>query len=679
MIGGDKAAFEPLEPVFAALAPPDGYAHLGPSGAGHFVKMVHNGIEYGLMQAYAEGFELLEAKAEYGLDNAAIARLWNRGSVVRSWLLELAETALGRSPHLQDIKGYVDDSGEGRWTVQEAIDRAVPVPAMSLALFARFRSREEESFGRSSSPRCGTNSAGTKSRKKRNRRRRDGKRSHSRARRRRRERLARQHRPIPDQDGPAEVADRPRPEGHDVQSHDLRQGRRRGPDYDDQIRGLRRGGASAFGIYDELTTTDVRDAADVFKPVYDRTGGLDGFVSLEINPKLAAMPRARSSRDAALPESRPAQRDDQGARDRRGVRGRRGTDGRGDQRQHHPDVLDPAVPRNGPGLRAGHQAARRPARRRGKDPLRGQRLRQPDRHGRRRPARGPHRPRVRRAAEGAGGLAQGPGRRRQLPSLLRRFPEHLRGRGLPGARRERREYQRPLWGSTSAKNPAYSDVKYVEELIARDTVNTMPEKTFSAFLDHGRVAEALTPDASKSEAILAELGTLGISIDNVCDRLLEDGVRAFDRSLDDLLQTIEKGGQLMKPLIILGSDHAGFRIKQFIEGLLVAKCYRVEDVGTWSTASVDYPDFAEKLALRVRGGRGRKGILTCGTGIGMSIAANKVPGIRAALVCNVRDARLSIEHNNANVLVLGGGRSTGRRPGGWSPPGCGPRSRADGT
>jgi ribose 5-phosphate isomerase B len=108
------------------------------------------------------------------------------------------------------------------------------------------------------------------------------------------------------------------------------------------------------------------------------------------------------------------------------------------------------------------------------------------------------------------------------------------------------------------------------------------------------------------------------------------------------------------PWIILGSDHAGYRIKRFIEGLLVAKCYRVEDVGTWSTASVDYPDFAEKLALRVRGGRGRRGILTCGTGIGASIAANKVPGIRAALVCNVRDARLSIEHNNANVLVLGG-------------------------
>jgi ribose 5-phosphate isomerase B len=109
-----------------------------------------------------------------------------------------------------------------------------------------------------------------------------------------------------------------------------------------------------------------------------------------------------------------------------------------------------------------------------------------------------------------------------------------------------------------------------------------------------------------------------------------------------------------KPLIILGSDHAGFRIKQFIAGLLVAKGYRVEDVGTWSTKSVDYPDFAEKLALGVRAGRGRKGILTCGTGIGASIAANKIPGIRAALVCSVRDARLSIEHNQANVLVLGG-------------------------
>ena len=146
MIGGERPAFERLKPVFEALAPPGGYAYLGTSGAGHFVKMVHNGIEYGLLQAYAEGFELLEAKKEYGLDTAAIAGLWNRGSVVRSWLLELAEAALGKSPHLADIQGYVADSGEGRWAVFEAIEHEVPVPALSLALYARFRSRQKESF-----------------------------------------------------------------------------------------------------------------------------------------------------------------------------------------------------------------------------------------------------------------------------------------------------------------------------------------------------------------------------------------------------------------------------------------------------------------------------------------------------------------------------------------------------
>jgi 6-phosphogluconate dehydrogenase len=146
MIGGDKGPVDRLGPVFEALAPPGGFAHLGPSGAGHFVKMVHNGIEYGLLQAYAEGFEILEAKTEYALDKEAIARLWNQGSVVRSWLLELAEEALKKSPHLDGIKGYVVDSGEGRWTVLEAIEREVPVPALSLSLFARFRSRQENSF-----------------------------------------------------------------------------------------------------------------------------------------------------------------------------------------------------------------------------------------------------------------------------------------------------------------------------------------------------------------------------------------------------------------------------------------------------------------------------------------------------------------------------------------------------
>ncbi len=146
MIGGEEDAFRRLEPIFRTLAPEDGYAYVGPSGAGHFVKMVHNGIEYGLLQAYAEGFELLHASS-YGLDVAQLARLWNRGSVVRSWLLELAESALTRDPGLTSVKGYVEDSGEGRWTALEAVEQGVPLPAITLSLFSRFRSRQEESYG----------------------------------------------------------------------------------------------------------------------------------------------------------------------------------------------------------------------------------------------------------------------------------------------------------------------------------------------------------------------------------------------------------------------------------------------------------------------------------------------------------------------------------------------------
>ncbi len=145
MVGGEPAIFERLEPVFRTLAPPGGYAYVGGHGAGHFVKMVHNGIEYGLMQAYAEGLELLHA-SEFQLDLAAIAHLWNRGSVVRSWLLELAEQALKADPHLAAIKGHVEDSGEGRWTLQAAMDKDVPTPALAVSLFTRFRSRQGESF-----------------------------------------------------------------------------------------------------------------------------------------------------------------------------------------------------------------------------------------------------------------------------------------------------------------------------------------------------------------------------------------------------------------------------------------------------------------------------------------------------------------------------------------------------
>ena len=149
MIGGDEAAFRRLEPIFQSLAPgPDrGYGHVGPAGAGHFVKMVHNGIEYGLMQAYAEGFELMNAKQELNLDMAQISQIWRYGSVVRSWLLDLTAAALEEDPGLDALQAYVEDSGEGRWTVQESIDLNVPTPVISLSLQARFRSRQDQPFG----------------------------------------------------------------------------------------------------------------------------------------------------------------------------------------------------------------------------------------------------------------------------------------------------------------------------------------------------------------------------------------------------------------------------------------------------------------------------------------------------------------------------------------------------
>lgn len=146
MVGGEPEIVQRLEPVFLTLAPTDGYGHVGPVGAGHFVKMVHNGIEYGMMQAYAEGFEIMRAARQFDLDLHQIATIWNHGSVVRSWLLELAERALAQDPDLKALKGYVEDSGEGRWTVQAAIDFDVPAPVITLALMQRFVSRQEESF-----------------------------------------------------------------------------------------------------------------------------------------------------------------------------------------------------------------------------------------------------------------------------------------------------------------------------------------------------------------------------------------------------------------------------------------------------------------------------------------------------------------------------------------------------
>ena len=148
MIGGSTAAIAHLTPIFECLAPSPtaGWGHVGPSGAGHFVKMIHNGIEYGLMQAYAEGFSVLQHKDEFGFDLHQIAEIWRHGSVVRSWLLDLTSNALAADAELRDIAPWVSDSGEGRWTVAEAIDLDVPAPVMTLALLARLRSRDAESY-----------------------------------------------------------------------------------------------------------------------------------------------------------------------------------------------------------------------------------------------------------------------------------------------------------------------------------------------------------------------------------------------------------------------------------------------------------------------------------------------------------------------------------------------------
>lgn len=145
MIGGEKAIVDQLEPIFKTLAPENGFAHVGASGAGHFAKMVHNGIEYGMLQAYGEGFEMLKA-SQFEFDLGKISHLWNQGSVVRSWLLELAENAFQKDPQLSSIKGYVEDSGEGRWAVVEAVEREIPASILTLSLFARYASRQDDSF-----------------------------------------------------------------------------------------------------------------------------------------------------------------------------------------------------------------------------------------------------------------------------------------------------------------------------------------------------------------------------------------------------------------------------------------------------------------------------------------------------------------------------------------------------
>lgn len=314
-----------------------------------------------------------------------------------------------------------------------------------------------------------------------------------------------------------------------------------GQDYDDQIRDLRGAGASPFEIYDELTITDIREAADIFRPVHEQTAGLDGYVSLEINPKLA---------------------DDTVRTVEEGLRLFR--------KAGRPNVMF-KVPATEAGFGAIEELtaagvnvnvtlifSTRQYHRAAIAYLRGIR-RFLDVHGEPRAVRSVASVFVSRIDTAVDGLLDtlaaaetDPARRDLALSLKGRsavanthlcwadFRRLFEAEEFRPLRERGVRIQRPLWGSTSTKNPAYSDIKYVEELIAPDTVNTMPEKTFMAFLDHGRVAGALTPDTSRSEEILAGLRTLGVSIDDVCGRLLENGVRAFDRSLDDLLWTIEK-------------------------------------------------------------------------------------------------------------------------------------------
>jgi 6-phosphogluconate dehydrogenase len=147
MVGGDKSAYDQILPALTTLAPKEGLDYFGPAGAGHYVKMVHNGVEYAMMQAYAEGFELLKESDTYEFDLRKVTHVWNRGSVIRSWLCELAERAFERDPELSGLKAYVSDSGEGRWTVDEAVRLGVSLPTIALSLFARFASRKENAFG----------------------------------------------------------------------------------------------------------------------------------------------------------------------------------------------------------------------------------------------------------------------------------------------------------------------------------------------------------------------------------------------------------------------------------------------------------------------------------------------------------------------------------------------------
>jgi transaldolase len=322
-----------------------------------------------------------------------------------------------------------------------------------------------------------------------------------------------------------------------------------GPDYDDEIRDLRRAGASAFEIYDELTVTDVREAADLFGPVYERTRGLDGYVSLEINPKLAddAERTVAEGQRLAKKVGRPNVMFKVPATEA-GFRAVENLTALGinvnitlifSTRQYHSTALSYLM-----GMRRLLRGKGDPIKVRSVASIFVSRIdTSVDRLLDALIAGETDLDRKSLAASLKGQAAVANSHLCYADYRAIFAADGIRDLLLKGA-----NAQRLLWGSTSTKNPAYSDIKYVEELIAKGTINTMPEKTFFAFLDHGRVAEALTLDVSRSEEVLAKLVTLGISIDDVCDRLLEEGIRAFDASLDNLLRTIEKkAGEVASP------------------------------------------------------------------------------------------------------------------------------------
>lgn len=407
-------------------------------------------------------------------------------------------------------------------------------------------------------------------------------------------------------------------------------------DYDEEIVRLSAEGAGDFETYDELTTGDIRRAADLFRECYDSTKGADGYVSLEINPELS------KDLEATIKEGKRV----------------------------HAKVGRPNLMLKVPATEECFEAIEEFTAaginvnatlifscdqyvKTAKAYIRG----------------------IRRAK--AAGLDTS-----KIHSVASVFisrldtavdkllPESDELRGCAAVANATVIYdeyrklfdgfadgnaQRPLWASTSAKNPAYSDVKYIEELICPGTVNTIPEKTLRAFMDHGKIG-GMKYTADQARGVLSRLASRGISIDEICAKLLEDGIASFEKAFKSLLSSIRaKADSLRIGAIAIGSDHAGYQLKSAIAEWLAGEGFRVIDRGTDSPdTSVDYPDFGEAVALDVACGRAKRGIVVCGSGIGISIAANKVDGIRAALVHDENGAEMSRRHNDANVLALSG-------------------------